>query len=993
MENIFVPWKSQEQENESGMRYGHPSRVYETKHMSMIKLPEIKQNIVFDRELRIDESTTEFISDVQMEAVEHAMNVFKNADNIDKEACGFILGDGTGVGKTRTLTTIACLFNREYENANIRILWVTNNSLLEKNIEKELKLFRDNKKDVPEILKKKDLKTNGIATTTYSSLIRETNYIKFYEWLDDADEILIILDEAHTAKNSRTLIGANIVRLQRNLPRACVVYSTATAASEIRQMHYMIRLNLWKEDYSEFMKRLERYGSTVMELVALQLKSEGRLVSRHLGFDNIRIHLKTCFLTQEEHTYYDILSKKWRSINTNGLDFLSFFRCLITKFKVKHLIKLVEETIANNETVVIGIQSTGETAENRNEMSILKDICQRNNIDIENIDFPRNPIDMIIQYFGVDKVAEVSGRQTRTIMRDGNYVKETVPSSSLEVKSFQDYVKPIIIISKAGSAGISLHSEKAKHNVKAKRRHHIILETPWTAESLMQQIGRTHRTNSETHPYYTILVTDIPSEYRYFYGLTRKFENLGALTKGDKRATLFDNLSFHGCDNLSMKAFQHIQFELNFYLGIHWFNRHKEDNEEFFRNTNLANAQKGLNLYLQKYRLSSDDKLRGIYKKIFLRLNEKSYFVNYNHRNRNVELHSMRILSLNFTCHEWRSCWRNIAEERDIIYTISDCELYLLYLCCLRNVQKYLSKDKYYFRDDYFHDTKRETLNSLLLCSSRPECEKTLGLIPNDLINEIVQWNFGDTNICNIDWDSLYRNDNVNIYKLLSVEDCNVFLNTLFTLPIYYQNIFHHFITLNCQQHSSKKDVSIMNTDKYIFGNRTDLKIEYDKILKVSEDFVDIHLRTHLKYELEYYLDQFQEWKNEEKVLGIIRNLKTNKMGILVKNIKKDTTRNWEKEIWYPCSTRADLCFSKFQWETRNCEYDIQNENIYETWKELIYKKYNNILVRNRKKQILLRCVVKNIISHWPKSRQKLIRIENENYSPFIGLVMFQKYK
>lgn len=172
-------------------------------------------------------------------------------------------------------------------------------------------------------------------------------------------------------------------------------------------------------------------------------------------------------------------------------------------------------------------------------------------------DLPPNTLDELIDELGgPENVAEMTGRKGRVVSNDdGSISYESrseldVPVEILNItekQRFMDGDKNIAIISEAASSGISLQADRRAKN--QRRRVHMTLELPWSADRAIQQFGRTHRSNQVTAPEYVFLISELAGEQRFASIVAKRLESLGALTHGDRRATESRDLSRFNFDN------------------------------------------------------------------------------------------------------------------------------------------------------------------------------------------------------------------------------------------------------------------------------------------------------------------------------------------------------------------------------------------------------------------------------------------------------------
>ncbi|MBK5938048.1 strawberry notch-like NTP hydrolase domain-containing protein [Halochromatium roseum] len=172
---------------------------------------------------------------------------------------------------------------------------------------------------------------------------------------------------------------------------------------------------------------------------------------------------------------------------------------------------------------------------------------------LNQIRVPENPLDSIINAFGADQVAEITGRGRRFVQtrdEEGNLrvVEERrgKNASRVDAEAFQADKKSVLVFSGAGGTGYSFHADNTAQN--RRRRIHYILQPGWSAPAAVQGFGRTHRTNQASAPHYVLPTTDLAAQKRFVSSIARRLDQLGALTRGQRQTT--SQGLFTAADNL-----------------------------------------------------------------------------------------------------------------------------------------------------------------------------------------------------------------------------------------------------------------------------------------------------------------------------------------------------------------------------------------------------------------------------------------------------------
>ena len=147
-------------------------------------------------------------------------------------------------------------------------------------------------------------------------------------------------------------------------------------------------------------------------------------------------------------------------------------------------------------------------------------------------------LDQIVQHFGHEAVAEVTGRSRRVLRivdaKGERLALRSRPASAnlAETAAFMDGTKRILVFSMAGGTGRSYHADLSCGNTE--RRIHYLLEPGWRADQAIQGLGRTHRTHQASAPLFRPITTDVKGERRFIATIARRLDSLGAITRGQR---------------------------------------------------------------------------------------------------------------------------------------------------------------------------------------------------------------------------------------------------------------------------------------------------------------------------------------------------------------------------------------------------------------------------------------------------------------------------
>ncbi|ESQ79264.1 strawberry notch-like NTP hydrolase domain-containing protein [Asticcacaulis sp. YBE204] len=412
----------------------HPSPLVESAAMGSVALPEptyhprLPQSVI-EREL----------SDAQMETVIYAGQAHQDilpgfwALNEAKTGYGpvsaehpggfqlrkgYFVGDGTGVGKGRQISAIIA---DNVAQGRDKAVWLSKNDALLEDARRDWTALGGSVNDmIPQSTYKlgQAIRADkGILFSTYATLRvagrqeKKSRLDQIVDWLGEDFDGVLVFDEAHELANAAGGKGNRGVKkpsqqglagllLQYRLPKARVLYVSATGATTPDNLGYACRLGLWGSveapflSRDDFLKAAESGGVAVMELIARELKAQGLYTARMLSFDGLTVEPLLHELTPSDIEIWDAwaaafeiihahLDKALKAIGvtkdgecqssmaraTAKSAFAStaqrFFNALLCGFKAPSVIRAIEEDVANGHACVVQLVSTNQSVLDR----------------------------------------------------------------------------------------------------------------------------------------------------------------------------------------------------------------------------------------------------------------------------------------------------------------------------------------------------------------------------------------------------------------------------------------------------------------------------------------------------------------------------------------------------------------------------------------------------------------------------------------------------
>ena len=333
----------------------HPAKLVESTALGSVYLPPVSPDTT---PVRLPAASIAQLSDAQLESLVYIRRALSRKTEIVIEATvtdedggtsselttqecngGVLIGHGTGFGKGRLMAST--ILSEIVAGNPIALYFSENQSLFEDFLRDWTDVVGAQHASAVQNLS--SYKANdtiamkaGVIYSTYATLRvgeKESTRSRVQQLVASVGEDfagIIVFDEVHNLANAiqtrgargmtgGSIQGAAALALQRALPKAKIVYVSATCASTVEAYAYAERLGLWGPkapfpDRSTFMLKMNAGGVGALEMLTRDLKAQGLYLATSLSLEGVTVERITHILEPEQVDSYNAVARAWRII-------------------------------------------------------------------------------------------------------------------------------------------------------------------------------------------------------------------------------------------------------------------------------------------------------------------------------------------------------------------------------------------------------------------------------------------------------------------------------------------------------------------------------------------------------------------------------------------------------------------------------------------------------------------------------------------------------
>ncbi len=484
---------------------------------------------------RIPSDLVRHLDQHQVDAISHALEAL---DAADPGARGFVIADGTGVGKTREMLAVAEKFRREG-----KVVVLVGPAKIGP---KGKPIYKSSLASEAEEL---GIALNWVAGGTAApGRVNTTSYF----WLDKVkvpSGAILLFDEAHALKNADS--GQTKAALELISKADAVLFASATIMDKAVHLPYLARAGALEgrtvaEQLAHLGMRLEvehrinkktgkpfklerwipdprarspdgnlrgslevtrRQGELVRRMVA-----NGRVIKREIGMEGVSVTVDNIKLGEAWQAVENKLREKF-----DGKVLQMHESIQQEPFKIPHVVKMVSEERAAGRSVIIFAARVNESAAVKRrytkEGEVIEEVVHQTEGTLKTLR---------------EKLIEAGIPEAEIGEIHGGVKADVQERSRVEFQSNKR--KVIIATAESGGAGINLDDTTGKFP-----RTMIVMTAPYSGVTNAQAWGRIWRLNTKGDARIRYVYSDSATDVRRAAIVTKKMLHLGAALQGEHK--------------------------------------------------------------------------------------------------------------------------------------------------------------------------------------------------------------------------------------------------------------------------------------------------------------------------------------------------------------------------------------------------------------------------------------------------------------------------